>query len=194
MSEKSDEWLSFLVDGEVAGQSRHKLLADLSRDPVLLERWTRYHLIRDTLRNAIPDWVACDLSNRIGRALADEPTVLAPRSRTWVWARGAAGIGVAATIAAVAIIAVPTDRSAGEDPIVAASATSQPAPVVAPHTVAAPLVNWEQQPQSFSVDYRLSGYLVNHNEYSAISGMQGALPYMRIVGAPATRQVPDETR
>jgi hypothetical protein len=33
-----------------------------------------------------------------------------------------------------------------------------------------------------SVDRKLDMYLVNHNEYAVNRGMQGMLPYMRIVG------------
>jgi len=32
------------------------------------------------------------------------------------------------------------------------------------------------------IDKRLSGYLVNHNEYAASRGVQGVMPYVRIVG------------
>jgi sigma-E factor negative regulatory protein RseA len=39
---------------------------------------------------------------------------------------------------------------------------------------------WERQP--VPVGSRLNGYLVQHNEYAASSGVQGVLPYVRIVG------------
>lgn len=42
--------------------------------------WDRYHLIGDVLRNDTPDILQLDLSNEIAKAIADEPTVLAPKT------------------------------------------------------------------------------------------------------------------
>jgi hypothetical protein len=39
---------------------------------------------------------------------------------------------------------------------------------------------WDRQPPP--ENSRLNGYLVQHNEYAASSGVQGVLPYVRIVG------------
>lgn len=187
MSEKTDEWFSALVDGELPPQAQTKLIPQLRHDRELRERWTNYHLIRDALRNNLPKRMCCDVADRVLAALTDEPTVLAPRRLNWHgFRRQAAGIGIAATIAALAILAVPnvTEQQDGGDVIASA-------PTVEPR--AAAVVTPPEQP-NLSVDYKLSGYLVNHNEYSVVSGMQGALPYMRIVGAPAAQHVPDETR
>jgi len=188
MSEKTDEWFSALVDGELSSQAQGKLIPQLHQDPELRERWTRYHLIRDTLRSNLPARMCCDVAERVMASLAEEPTVLAPRRLAWpTFRRQAAGIGIAAAIAAVAILAVPnvTQQQDGAEVIAGASQVEQRSAAAR-----APV----QDNRSLSVDYKLSGYLVNHNEYSVVSGMQGALPYMRIVGAPATQYAPDETR
>lgn len=192
MSEKTDEWFSALVDGELSSQAQANLIPQLHRDPELRERWSSYHLIRDTLRNNLPPRMRNGLAERVARALDDEPTVLAPRRFTWPsFRRQVAGLGVAATIAAVAILAVPNATQEPERADVVASAAKPASEPEAAEPAVAP-ENWNGPSQS--VDYKLSGYLVNHNEYSVVSGMQGALPYMRIVGAPATQHASDETR
>lgn len=192
MSEKTDEWFSALVDGELSSQAQANLIPKLHRDPELRGRWSSYHLIRDTLRNNLPPRMCHGLAERVAQALDDEPNVLAPRRFSWPsFRRQAAGLGIAATIAAVAILAVPnTTQEPGGPEVVASAAKSAPDPEPAEPGVAAD--NWNSPSQS--VDYKLSGYLVNHNEYSVVSGIQGALPYMRIVGAPATQHVSDDTR
>jgi hypothetical protein len=38
------------------------------------------------------------------------------------------------------------------------------------------------------IDKRLAAYLVNHNEYAASRGVQGVMPYVRIVGYEHNRQ------
>ena len=40
-----------------------------------------------------------------------------------------------------------------------------------------------------AVQSKLSGYLVNHNEYSVSANMQGVLPYMRIVSETPGKKV-----
>jgi hypothetical protein len=42
----------------------------------------------------------------------------------------------------------------------------------------------DQQRMDSAVQARLSNYLVNHNEHSVSSNMQGLMPYMRIVSVP----------
>ena len=37
------------------------------------------------------------------------------------------------------------------------------------------------------VDTRLNNYLVNHNNYASLNGMNGMLPYVRMVGYQADR-------
>ncbi len=61
------EQLSALMDGEALDNA---LLSALSQDAELQQRWTSYHLIRDTMRG---DVLHFDISARVAAALKQEP-------------------------------------------------------------------------------------------------------------------------
>lgn len=183
MENQTSVQISALVDDELRGPALRQALEQLRRDTQAQGLWSRYHLISDTLHANLATARAADLHLRVHAALEQEPTLLAPRRRPRLpaLAKQAAGIAIAASVAAVAILAVQQDdihpdgmtpaamqlaqtpRPAHE--MVQLASTGSPAGVVA-----APAARG-----------RLNAYLVNHNEYSASSGMQGVLPYVRIV-------------
>lgn len=185
MENHTNEQISALVDDELHGSALRQALERLRQDADLQGRWSRYHLISDTLHANLTSARADRLHQRVRTALEHEPTLLAPRRKPRLpsLAKQAAGIAIAASVAAVAILAVRQDavepdgsapaamqqaqspRSAHE--MVQLASTGVPATVVVP--------------QSANNRGRLNAYLVNHNEYSASSGMQGVLPYVRIV-------------
>ncbi len=73
MSINDKETLSQLMDGEWQDLNPSKSVESACADEELKATWSRYHLIRDVIRN---DAVAVDtsLSSRISQAIADEPT------------------------------------------------------------------------------------------------------------------------
>ncbi len=190
MSEEAEEQLSALMDGELSGPEQRRIIERLAGDRHFAERWTRYHLLRDVLRNNLPQRLSGDLAERVAARLAQEPIAFAPRAaRRWQGlAKQAAGLGIAAAIATVAIISVPSVQRAQSGPDVVAdnlagtpggreaATVSSTAPESAPQA-------WGRR--ALVVDSQFSGYLLNHNEYAVTSGFQGTLPYMRIVGSPA---------
>lgn len=190
MSKDNLEKMSALVDGEIDGRERQMMLDALANDPDMRARWGRYHLMGDALRRDLPVAVDHGLAARVSAALENEPTVLAPQ-RHWGGAgRGvkrAAGLAVAASVLGVAVlVGLPQGNDPqGVDNVVAST-------VPAPGTLVAEVPRWDRgQPM---VESRLNSYVVNHNEYSASTGMQGMLPYMRIVGADARERAVYEGR
>jgi sigma-E factor negative regulatory protein RseA len=77
MSESKFETLSSCVD---SFQHNENSFDDIINDEHLSATWDRYHLIGDVLRNDTPDVLQLDLSAEIAKAIADEPTVLAPKA------------------------------------------------------------------------------------------------------------------
>jgi hypothetical protein len=78
--------------------------------------------------------------------------------------------------ASVAVMAVMTLQSARQE-------TDSPAEVVASTPPpAGDYLRVSDEAGKPSVDRKLDIYLVNHNEYAVNRGMQGMLPYVRIVG------------
>ena len=110
MAEHDVELLSALKDGELNEQDATELLGNISNDAELRQRWQRYHLIGDALRNNLPPTFSHDLASRISTALQNEPTILSPtslqtrakkaREKTFI------GYGVAASVAIVGFLTV----------------------------------------------------------------------------------------
>lgn len=184
MNDKLDEKLSAFMDDE----SHPEAITYLQQDEQARARWMRYHLIRDVLSGHTTSVPAPDFASRVSAAIADEPTVLAPAAQTIHRVQHAmkkvAGLAIAATVAAVAVLTVQTNElDSGVAPNLVAASTN---PVTGIQTVNS---TTSSQPLTSEVESKLSGYLVNHNEYSVTARMQGMLPYMRIVGVTAPEQI-----
>lgn len=169
MANSIDEQISALMDGELSDRELSLVLKRMGQDPGVARRWQRYHMIRDALHDTLPANLKFDLSDRVHEALRDEPVVLAPRRRKRdfrPWLRQAAGMAIAASVAAVAILTFqavydesPTTMAGRDEPTVERLAQQAP----------------------MRTDPRLDAYLLNHNEHSVSTGMHGMLPYVRIV-------------
>lgn len=178
----SDEQVSALIDGELEGPELEQVLDRVTGDAAQDSSWARYNLISDALHNNLSDPVSMRLHGRVAAALADEPTVLVPTARRAPWrvlpfTRHVAGMAVAASVAALAIIGVQSMHSTPE-PTTQQVAEAEPPPVVR-EGAGARLAHGNEA--------RLNPYLVNHNEYSVSSGMQGMLPYVRVVSDESVR-------
>ncbi len=178
MSETIHEQLSALVDDELPAGEHALLLERLSRDPGLRERLGRYQLVNDVLNNRVAMSIEKDFPLRVMQAIEADPTY--HRSPLTVWHRlrkPLAGMAVAASVALVAVLSV---QSINRD---TAPVTAPRLATVAPSQDVVRVVQqgqWDRQAPE--VRSRLDGYLVHHNEYAASSGVQGVLPYVRIVG------------
>jgi len=186
MNDEIREQLSALADDELKELERPLLLGRMQRNAALRECLGRYQLIGEVMRGAGAS-AGMSISQRVQSALADEAPVLtaepasqqqgtASRRQQEHWWKPLAGLAVAASVALVAVLAVTTERNddAGV-PVVAVNEIAPNAILVSdtsePH--------WDRiEPQ---VEKRLSGYLVNHSEYAASRGVQGVMPYARVV-------------
>lgn len=205
MTNKINEQLSILVDDELA---EHDAVLDrLRADPELQARWSRYHLIRDAITGHMPEQPLSDIANRVSHAVAKEPVIIAPvhkrkrpkKQLTFIM-KQVGGLAIAATVSAVAVLIVQhTQDETSTTPTEIAAVQPQPQPQ--PQTTAQ--AQLQSQPQSSAqvryvtdtsgldtaVQSKLSGYLVNHNEYSVTGNMQGVLPYTRIVSETPGKRV-----
>lgn len=81
MSESKFETISSLVDNySVSEQNTEQAIDDLLNDEHLSTKWRQYHLIGDVIRDEVPQTLQLDLSAQIASAIADEPSVLAPKT------------------------------------------------------------------------------------------------------------------
>ncbi|BDX07218.1 sigma-E factor negative regulatory protein [Planctobacterium marinum] len=77
MTQSKIENLSALVDGE---QTDSKLLDELASDADLAARWQSYHLIKDGLRNELPDSLNLNIADAVAEAIEKEPAIVAPKA------------------------------------------------------------------------------------------------------------------
>lgn len=93
--------LSALLDGELEVHEEAGLWISLKADPHLREKWQNYKLIGDAIRDE--RGLACDITSGVMRELADEPVVIAPRTkRAPKWS--SAIMAMAASIAGFAVV------------------------------------------------------------------------------------------
>ncbi len=168
MQDSVSEQISALADDELEKREIGRAL-DRLRDRDALDAWERYHIISDTLRGDRRTPYPSGLAQAVGSQIEAEPAYHVrakpgfrfPRD---YW-RQAAGMAVAASVTAAAILGVQTlDRT----PLDVARKGQL--------AEAAPLAE-NPAPQ----DSRFNDYLVEHSEYSASPGVRGMLPYVRLV-------------
>lgn len=186
-----DEALSALMDGELGGPPRARVLGRLLEDPVLRARWERYHAGRATLEGTEPALVSAGFSERVSAAIEREPPVAAPgRLREPGrpgWFRPAAGLAVAAVMAFVTVGGLLVLRNDGfESPAPVVAGTSGGTPTVITDA-AAPMASGTfgegmDRAEQNRVRQRLTIYLNSHNRFADAGEMPNVMPSSRLVG------------
>jgi sigma-E factor negative regulatory protein RseA len=154
--------ISALMDGELFDDEAEALLDKIKRNPDVHAEWHLYHLVGDALRQ--PGHLHANISATMRERLRDEPTVLAPRSRTRQNARWFA-LSAAASVMAMALVAW-----------MSVQIGSEPAPQMAMQQQPDAL-----RPASFPVKPAMNDYLMAHQEFSPSTDVQGAASYIRTV-------------
>lgn len=115
MSEKKFETVSSLVDQQVVGD---EYLDDIVESETLSDTWERYHLIGDVMRDEVADSISLDMSASIADAIAQEPTVLAPKrsviaskvkAKVVQFAKPFGQVAIAASAAGLMVLGVQTN-------------------------------------------------------------------------------------
>ena len=199
MNDKTDK-LSALMDGELRDQD--KWCERLSADKDMQEVWHRYHLARDAMKGQLSDFPDLDISAAVSESLKNEPVILTPlwrRINPRYVMKQAAGLAVAAAVGTVAVLSVQQAQLPSVDNNAIASVKGSPSTF----QVASQKQPGQLRQVSFTtrqkldaaVESKLSGYLVNHNEFSNSVRVSGVMPYTRIVSfvpTSASKQVNNE--
>jgi sigma-E factor negative regulatory protein RseA len=158
------------------------LLGRLQRDPELRACLGRYHLIGEVMRGGNGATATLGIAARVQRRLADDAPLRRPATGRVRWVRPLAAGAIAASVAMVAVLSVSSLRQS-ETPVVPTLAVVPPVNEIATTVTQVNATDGEQWERlDPRIDKRLAGYLVNHNEYAASRGVQGVMPYVRIVG------------
>lgn len=215
MTTQIDEQISAFMDGELHDSEHAAIIERLCRDEESRIRWQRYHLISDTLRNNLPTALDSRFTQSVMNALENEPIIFAPaalKHRATVKQK-ITGAAIAASVAAVAVIGVQTmNRPKDMAPSLAEMPSTdqyvrmeQPAsrpaafPNIASTATGVPALkasasNAPQDPQVtqiYQYHPQLNKYLLNHNQHSLDSRVQGVMPYARIVVSPIQKPAQD---
>lgn len=187
MNNYENEQLSALVDDELDVEQA-SIFNKLINDDETKDTWSRYHLIGDCLRDHVPEKISSQVATRVANTLRNEPTILAPRTTKRFNIKPIAGFAIAASVAMLAVFGVQRSNevnTSSDVPTIAAnqvnSSNAQPQSFSFPEVQVLPAaVRKSDTPESVA-NQRLNNYLMNHNEYRSNGGMNGILPYVRIV-------------
>jgi sigma-E factor negative regulatory protein RseA len=172
MTDAVNEQLSACLDGELPAAELDLLLKRLERNPELREALGRYTVIGEALRHARPAVASRSFADKVMAAVEQEPAAarrgirISPILTRSL--RPVAGIGIAATVAALAIFSV---QRAGvtQGPIASNEPATAPTAVVAQTTddAASYIVPTSTSQSAFVPATRLTNYVVAHSEYSS---------------------------
>lgn len=178
------EKISALLDEELEQHEWDSALGEIGRDSDLEQTWQRYHLIRAAFRKE-SIYHQSDLAQKVANRIADEPeagepamepavgreqeTVVPLKRRQQRWLPA---LAMAASVAAVAVLGFsywqPGSPTAGTE---LAANTS--------FIVNERATKWDVE--SPELENTLNGFLVEHGEFTALSGMNGLITYAKFV-------------
>jgi negative regulator of sigma E activity len=182
MTEQINDQISAFIDNELSADESALLVRRFERDTEARARAMRYTLIGASLRGELLEPHPSVLRRRIAAALSGAmPNVPKVRER---WsdrlARPLLGVGIAATVAIVAIGALRFVNEASLAPGVAAGGSTQlqTRDAVAPSYVVPPATDEESR---VGAPIRLTNYLMHHGEFA--SGLTRTSVNSNVVGA-----------
>jgi sigma-E factor negative regulatory protein RseA len=173
MTDAVNEQLSACLDGELPPAELDLLLKRLERDPELRQALGRYTALGEALRQTKPAIASRSFADKVMAAVEQEPAVARRRVRIppvlLRSLRPVAGIGVAATVAAVAIFSVQRAGVVAPGPVAANQPAVAATSIVAQtdDDAASYIVPSNTTQSAFVPATRLTNYVVAHSEYSS---------------------------
>ena len=204
MTDQINDQISAFIDNELSADESALLVRRFERDGDSRARAMRYTLIGASLRGELLEPHPSVLRQRISSALSGTAAPVAPKARDrWTdrWARPMLGVGIAAT---VAVVAIGTLRSLNEASITPLPTTAVGAfPLQVSDSVRAPAPSYVV-PQGTELSrtgapIRLTNYLIHHGEFasgltrtSVNSNVLGGAIEPAVTETAAAKPVPEE--
>ncbi len=208
MTDKLNEQVSALLDNELSDQEAYSVLAKISQDQELRQKWERYHLIGDVMHGEVVNIGVDKISERVKKQIELEPAIISipqkSKATLWKksWIKPAAGAALAASVASVVVLNAPGFLGTSEtaQPLTAANINTPPPKQfvtvanvsrVVPAPVSTQVVtgnHWKNLKEP-SLESRLNGYLVNHSEYAAPGTSMRVMPYATFVGYDSNSKI-----
>ncbi len=178
MSEQANEQISAMVDEEIDPGARSFVLRRMAEEQDCCARWGRYHLISEALKNNLPRQIDPAFSERLRAAIETVPVPVTtmednvrPLRRFSRWMRPAAGIGIAASVAAMVLLGFQDGPSGPPDESTVAEAAGPTGTVT---------VVRSGSPEDV-MKRRFDRYVTLHNGLLIDNPMRGYVPYVRLV-------------
>src|SRR5271167_2575752 len=187
MSEQIREQVSAFLDGELPDSETELLLKRLTRDGELRESFGRYSLIGEALRGSSSDRVTKGFAAGVNLAIDGEPVQVAAHAReqrATHWWRPLVGVGVAAGVSTVAIVALQQRTIAPRVPAVAA-VTAVPSAAAGREPLSYTVPATSAEAPVAMARGRLANYVLAHSRYSSGLGQRGVLADLQIDDEPA---------
>jgi sigma-E factor negative regulatory protein RseA len=195
MSQHFEEQLSAFMDGELGRDETRFLLKRAATDTPLVQRWTRFHLIRQTLRRQEIVAIRADFASALMARLDAEQM---PQSARGTWLRWGSGGAIAAAVAVAALMVTKPVSEPELGPAATAATNPQRAPQVSTlptqiasinpalqtplvpnspiQTTAASFGNNLTEPVMF--DPRMQSFGVRHYQVTGATGQSDFVPYI----------------
>jgi sigma-E factor negative regulatory protein RseA len=196
MTINAHEQLSALLDGELPEAEVAMAVRRVVRDQGLRAAALRYSLIGGALRDELPPGRPVDMVARVRAALEAAPAEAAPKAGTGRALKYAGGLAVAASVALVALVALPgRQQEVNPPPVLTASEVASPSPEQ--RMMLQPIYTRA----AGGAPDRLTRYYVNHTEYAPAMSGRGALTRIIVIQpeaysdeerAEAPPEVPEE--
>jgi len=167
MTDQINDQISAFIDNELSADESALLMRRFERDTEARARAMRYTLIGSSLRGELLEPHPSVLRQRISAALSGNAPPSAPRAREpWNdrWARPLLGLGIAAT---VAIVAIGTLRSLNEASLPAGNVVTSGGLPLTVSSDPAYVVPQATDPSGVGAPIRLTNYLMHHGEFAS---------------------------
>jgi len=194
MTDQINDQISAFIDNELSADESALLVRRFERDGDARARAMRYTLIGASLRGELLEPHPSVLRQRISSALSGTTAPAAPKARDrWTdrWARPMLGVGIAAT---VAVVAIGTLRSLNEASIAPLPTTAVGAfSLQVSDSVRAPtyVVPQGTELSRTGAPIRLTNYLMHHGEFA--SGLTRTSVNSNVLGGAIEPAVVTET-
>jgi sigma-E factor negative regulatory protein RseA len=189
MTDSVKEQLSACLDGELPEGELDLLLKRLARDPQLRQAMGSYALVGEVLRAERPVTASAGFAARISAALAAEPQTATPvatpidRDRStprfspavMQWLKPAAGLAIAAGVAAIAVFSVQPDAPQPEQVAANPSSVVTSSGLTTQADQSSYTVPTNTTSTAFIPATRLTNYVVAHSEYSSPLGLRAVV-------------------
>jgi sigma-E factor negative regulatory protein RseA len=118
MSDKSNEKISNLMDGELEVNASRFLLKRMASDSTLSQTWERYHIVRSCLQKSHSEPLSIDIASRVSYQLGLHSNEERPEIKTIPkWLKPVVGIGIAASVAFMSVIMIQNQNNITINPV-----------------------------------------------------------------------------